>query len=76
MKSYDIDLDVSSLLANAPSEDAVFYFHGSPNGESDFCYAKGDLEYMADTLVNLMCSDDRVADMILGAAGEFLSDDE
>jgi len=69
----DIDLDISSLLEKVPEDHVAFYFRSSEYDIKDFCYCKGDLEQMAQSLADIMCQNEQIANMVL-AAGAYYYD--
>ena len=74
MRPHDIDLDIHCLLEQIPEDHVAFYMRASAGNEKDFVYAGGDLEDMAEALINIMKQSEQIANVILGAATKYFDE--
>ena len=67
MNLIDLNLDLINLVKDIPEDHAVFYFLTGEDTETDFLYAKGSLDLMAEALAHLMAEHEDIRDIVINA---------
>ena len=73
MNIIDLNLDMYNMVKDLPEDNVVFYFLAGPDEDTDFLYAKGDIEMMSEALANLMAQNEDLEWMVKNAIMEFQS---